>query len=971
MSSSEFFTVVTNQGLVEIAKAINEDRKVGFKFMSFGDGNGATPLPDPSKEALVNEVQRVEVNSVEIHPENANWVIVEAILPAHIGGFLIRECGLHDESGKLIAYGNYPTTHKPISSSGAARILTIHLILQISNTDAVELIVDPNIILATRKYVDDALAKVDTVTLKHFGAVLDGVTNDALPLYQALSSNNLIEVRAPLFAQIQDPNHAKVILENLHKLIIYVPSVIKLPPHLIEFNADYITKLTSSHSLLQIHGFDPAPLKITNVISASGGYGEWDVVYEMEDVSNIQPNNYIKIDNVIGGKTWFERATDRLKPYPGELAVGVNKLGIVTSSGITVTFPSAKENISKYLEIGMLLTVKGQTRIISTIDDNAKTLTVNTAFESNATSEEDNAGFDKDLTNYQWWYYTYQSNGSISIAADSMCTGIGTNFTAYNIGDLILFDGCVAEILTINSDTSMQLSSSIVVNNVKFTRLKCPMIKHEGTWLVTAKNGNQITVKQHCWHGYKAAVLTNGVITQPEFPGIAPPIQGWIGAEAKLLKTVLKQNKLTGNGLESTQGASITKIDNLVISSIANNTGTAIDLKGLGSAYDAIQSQVVLGSNTAVSRFNYAVDCFAGSVLHAPGAHFSGQRGSAVQSIDGGQTYLRGSVISGPGGIGAMVSGGYSRMSTARIIGAKLQAIRTDVGGFVYSDSGFIFGCGSHGIMNVNLSGMQWCDGYSICNQYDGINLQNGASGRYTRTFLACNGNRSMSITSSNGEAGQIWSTGCKGTNTGVIVNNSRFALTNAAITGNGGIGIYALSAANVSAKNVYISKNKNNGIRAVQKSVVDIIGGFCANNAAAIQINSTNASVLVTGNESIIEGTQIISSQYTNNIIMGPGSVYKIDYQNTAATYTFGCIHIYGTTLPTARGMVYFRKGIQPVTNKEWGNDALIVATGIKTEADVVADKLMVSAADDGCLYLVWGGTGAIQFSYNLLGRL
>ncbi|ENV09295.1 hypothetical protein F966_01951 [Acinetobacter higginsii] len=207
-SSTEFFTVITDKGLAKIAEAVDADKKLGIKHMAFGDGNGITPIPDRSFENLVNEKTRVEVNSVEIDPNNPEWLVVEAIVPNSVGGFHIRECGVYTDDGVLIAYGNYPTTFKPDMNAGAARLLTIQLIIQFSYTDNVQLIVDPDVVLATREYVNNSLksSKISTgfgrtqedknremISVKDFGA--KGISTDDTASINAA----LVETQTLLF----------------------------------------------------------------------------------------------------------------------------------------------------------------------------------------------------------------------------------------------------------------------------------------------------------------------------------------------------------------------------------------------------------------------------------------------------------------------------------------------------------------------------------------------------------------------------------------------------------------------------------------------------------------------------------------------------------------------------------------------------------------------------------------------------
>jgi phage-related tail fiber protein len=154
--SSQYYMLITTTGLVKFSTASITNSKVTITHMAFGDANGATPIPTVGRTALINERTRIAVNSVNQNGTNPNWIEVEAIIPAATGGFNIREVGLYAD-GDLVAYGNYPSTFKPLLTDGTSRILSIKTIIQLDNPTSVNLVIDPNVITATRKYVDDRI----------------------------------------------------------------------------------------------------------------------------------------------------------------------------------------------------------------------------------------------------------------------------------------------------------------------------------------------------------------------------------------------------------------------------------------------------------------------------------------------------------------------------------------------------------------------------------------------------------------------------------------------------------------------------------------------------------------------------------------------------------------------------------------------------------------------------------------------
>lgn len=151
---SKFFTILTKVGEAKLANATALGQTVQFEKLAVGDGNGDLPTPDQNQTALINEVRRALLNAVEIDPNNPNWIICEQVIPEDVGGWTIREVGIYDVDGDLIAVGNFPETYKPILEEGSGRTQTVRIVLQVSSSSSVELKIDPSIVLATRDYVD-------------------------------------------------------------------------------------------------------------------------------------------------------------------------------------------------------------------------------------------------------------------------------------------------------------------------------------------------------------------------------------------------------------------------------------------------------------------------------------------------------------------------------------------------------------------------------------------------------------------------------------------------------------------------------------------------------------------------------------------------------------------------------------------------------------------------------------------------
>ncbi|WP_107942983.1 phage tail protein [Metasolibacillus fluoroglycofenilyticus] len=157
---TQYGTIITNIGLAQIANAQVTQQKVGLEHIALGDGNGSYYIPTANQSALVNEVWRGPVSNVTIDPANDNRIIIEGLIPTTAGGFTIREIAVFDDQNQLIAVGQYPEKYKPQLSEGVAEETLIQFVIETNNADAVELSIDPTIIIASREYVDEKVASV-------------------------------------------------------------------------------------------------------------------------------------------------------------------------------------------------------------------------------------------------------------------------------------------------------------------------------------------------------------------------------------------------------------------------------------------------------------------------------------------------------------------------------------------------------------------------------------------------------------------------------------------------------------------------------------------------------------------------------------------------------------------------------------------------------------------------------------------
>ncbi|ECP0916897.1 phage tail protein [Salmonella enterica] len=172
--SAKFYTLLTEIGAAKLASAAALGVPLKITHMAVGDGGGVLPTPSAQQTALVAERRRAALNMLYIDPQNNSQIIAEQVIPETEGGWWIREVGLFDETGALIAVGNCPESYKPQLTEGSGRTQTVCMVLITSSTDNITLKIDPAVVLATRKYVDDKALElkvyVDDLMAKHLAA---------------------------------------------------------------------------------------------------------------------------------------------------------------------------------------------------------------------------------------------------------------------------------------------------------------------------------------------------------------------------------------------------------------------------------------------------------------------------------------------------------------------------------------------------------------------------------------------------------------------------------------------------------------------------------------------------------------------------------------------------------------------------------------------------------------------------------
>uniref|UniRef100_UPI001E3A3CC7 tail fiber protein n=1 Tax=Escherichia coli TaxID=562 RepID=UPI001E3A3CC7 len=158
--STKFKTVITTAGAAKLAAATAPGgRKVNITTMAVGDGGGKLPVPDAGQTKLVNEVWRHTLNKISQDNRHSNYIIAELVIPPEVGGFWMRELGLYDDAGTLIAVANMAESYKPALAEGSGRSQTCRMVIIVSSVASVELTIDTTTVMATQDYVDDKIAE--------------------------------------------------------------------------------------------------------------------------------------------------------------------------------------------------------------------------------------------------------------------------------------------------------------------------------------------------------------------------------------------------------------------------------------------------------------------------------------------------------------------------------------------------------------------------------------------------------------------------------------------------------------------------------------------------------------------------------------------------------------------------------------------------------------------------------------------
>lgn len=369
-----YYTKITKAGLAAITAAMNNNSKVPITYMAFGDGNGYIPEPDENATSLVNEVYRVGVNKVEVHNKNPNWLVCEAIIPSAVGGFNIREVALYDSTGNtMLAIASYPPTYKPTVEEGAAKIQTIRIVIQVDNSGNFELLIDPDVVLATAEMVK----KSKVPSLKGYDAKYQIGVDDQPSLERALANNDYIFIENGETEIGTFRNTGKHIF-GLGRPKVYVnPEITEVA---VQLRANSITENIDFHSLSENKEWQRIELGSNSNIRNCG-------IFDFRHQSSL-PNSWgIFLNNVENVSIELCRFGNNSQ---SDIALVDNVRDVTITNPVNVEQDGVNLNIEPNDTLGTLglNVLGGKFRLVSLLENNLQAYASNGLFFSSARIKE-------------------------------------------------------------------------------------------------------------------------------------------------------------------------------------------------------------------------------------------------------------------------------------------------------------------------------------------------------------------------------------------------------------------------------------------------------------------------------------------------------------------------------------------------------------------------------------------------------
>lgn len=660
-------------------------------------------------------------------------------------------------------------------------------------------------------------------TMAAYGASGDGVANDGPALAAALAAGKSVVLGADKTWNINiGALDVLNVLGRLDRVKADKPVDVKLPAGVFTKTAGGgpLVNVGADNGNVRLVGATPVQMSIVSIVSVAGSPHDWTVVVRVNSAVGVASGDVLTLFDVgpmavLSGDNSVVIFDDFVPPLPyaraggavskrplkGEMSAPVVLTGTVTtvsgSGSAAFAGPFSYGPLSSAMAVGDLLTVAGQTRLITSVG--ASTVGITPGWAVGRAGE-------------RLFTVTRANAGTISAGGTTTVTGTGTAFTSdAEAGHMLLAEGELVEITAVASDTSLTLAKAITLAAGTPYSIIVPAVLHEGAHEVLSVAGNDITIKSRSY--------------------ARPPVKGVTTGSAVAIKTVLRHAGATkgDDGLVFRQGATLGWVANVAIVGsrlTGESNGLAVNGRVDAGVFGDVTQQgyradLLCGPNVAVTNWGRNVFLGHGCTLNGRGLFSSGAVSIGVWLMEGAFANLRRAVVSGSMGIGLAQNGGSGTLVTeARFTGNAGDGHRREVGATTYGEAPVY---AVNGGMNLRVQ-----NGGGGCDLAEGVSML-GLSGVYAdgtdaympRFIFAAAKREGIEVV----EDGYVrapgaWVSGASGTagvGNGVSVSGGgRANIKGGAVIGCKNIGLYATGdLSRITAEGAYVRRNLSRSARA------------------------------------------------------------------------------------------------------------------------------------------------------------
>jgi hypothetical protein len=496
-------------------------------------------------------------------------------------------------------------------------------------------------------------------------------------LQAALSTGKRVWIPSSVTSITLDAAAVTAALPLLNMIDVETDLTIIVPDGTFTFTSGNIVNV-GQNGKITLTGSTPASTTLVSVNSVTGTSGNYTVVYNVSSSSGMVVGDYLKLDNVVpllplaGDQSVFRKRVSQNEILQCSALLG--NITANTGGGSAAWTSIASGVLTDYISVGDLLTIRGQTREITSVS----TLSVGIS-----------GAWTLGTTGSRGWRLTRPNTGTIGTGGVSSSTVTGTSSlftTEANLGDYLLCDGVMSTITAINSATSITVSPAVVIANGTKYSIITPGVSHQGTFEITAVSGNQVTVKSG-WRG-----------------PYSPPINKISGGEVKTIKVVLK-NTSSGDGVFFSCGSNLKWIDNMVLVNTTGSTGThGIAINGRtpeGPTQTGPVNNFQAGAGFALIGWGRGVFAGIGCSAQLRKSHILNSTAFGVWALEGTNVALRECVVGSTLGRGAQLNSGSTSIITASWFqGNTSDNINIVAGATAYGEIIVVYGAGVMGVRN-------------------------------------------------------------------------------------------------------------------------------------------------------------------------------------------------------------------------------------------------------------------------------